>query len=262
MDRQFAEELAQLALRLSAPQIAGWCQVLESAPGPLAGVEERLIDREPGGQAAGAANRLVEAWARYAPQLSGAAVALALATAAEAQDRADHDRARLVVSGPVSAAVPVRLTSSVVVDLVSRATQKLLVVSFTAYGVTEVIRQILAAAHRGVQVDLVFETSTDVGGALRGPGAAEAFVALRDVASFWHWPVEHRRGASSLHAKVVVADAEHALLGSANLTDRGLSDNIEVGVLSHDPEFAGRLDSHFRALMRSEARCLTRLTER
>ncbi|WP_158840682.1 DISARM system phospholipase D-like protein DrmC [Saccharothrix deserti] len=259
MDREFAAELAGLARRLSDDQVANWCTVLEHAPGPLVAVEERLISREPGTEASGAARQLIASWSRHAPLLSGEAVALALSAAATVHDKADHDRARLVASGPVTSAVPVRLTSSVVVDLVRRATGRLLVVSFAAYGVAEVVRQLLAAAHRGVRLDLVVETSTDVGGTLRGPGAAEAFTALRDVASFWHWPAEYRGGSSSLHAKVVVADAASALLGSANLTNRGLADNIEVGVLLRDPDLAGKLDEHFRALMRPEARCLTRL---
>ncbi|MFD0203840.1 MULTISPECIES: DISARM system phospholipase D-like protein DrmC [Saccharothrix] len=259
MDREFAVELAALARRLSSGQIANWCTVLDHAPGPLDSVEEQLIGREPGTEASGAARQLISSWTRHAPLLPGTAVALALSAAAAVHDEAGNERARLVASGPVSAAVPVRLTSSVVVDLVSRATDRLLVVSFAAYGVPEVVRHLMAAAHRGIRVDLVVETSTDIGGVLRGPGGAEAFTALRDLATFWHWPAAHRRGASSLHAKVVVADAAAALLGSANLTNRGLVDNIEVGVLLRDPDLAGRLDGHFRALMRPEARCLSHL---
>jgi phosphatidylserine/phosphatidylglycerophosphate/cardiolipin synthase-like enzyme len=49
------------------------------------------------------------------------------------------------------------------------------------------------------------------------------------------------------------------LLTSANFTDRGLTDNIEIGVLMRDPDTAGRLDSHFRSLMLPQARCLSRV---
>jgi phosphatidylserine/phosphatidylglycerophosphate/cardiolipin synthase-like enzyme len=247
--REFVAELAQLVRRLSDRQVVEWCDVLESVPEPEHSVLERLITRDPGAEAFSAARRLVTAWSLHGPQSSGAAVALALSTAAAVQREVDYNRPRLVVSGPVSGAVPVRLTGAVVGEVVSRAAQRLLVVSFAAYGVAEVVRQILAAAHRGVHVDLVMETST---------AAGEVFTALRDVATFWHWPAEHRAGSSSLHAKVVVADGETALLGSANLTDRGLNGNIEVGVLSHDGAFASTLDGHFRALMRPEARCFTR----
>lgn len=257
--REFGAELAELVCRLSDTQILTWCDVLDQAPGPEPAVVERLIAREPGTEASAAAHRLVTSWRRHVPGLSGAAVTLALSAAAEVQRRTDQDRPRLVVSGPVSSTLPVRLTGAVVGEIVSRATRRLLVVSFAAYRVEEVVRQLLAAAHRGVRVDLVVETSTDVGGALRGPGGVEAFTALRDAATFWHWPAAHRTGTSSLHAKIVVADGEVALLGSANLTNRGLSDNIEIGVLSHDRVFSGTLEQHFRALMRPEAHCFSRL---
>ena len=248
--REFALELAQLVRRLSDRHVADWCDVLEHAPAPERAVLEQLIARDPDAGVSWVARRLVAAWSVHASQLPGAAVALALSTAAAVRREADNNRSRLVVSGPVSGAVPVRLTGAVVGEVVSRATRRLLVVSFAAYGVAEVVRQILAAAHRGVQVDLVMETST---------AAGKVFTALRDVATFWHWPAEHRSGSSSLHAKVVVADGETALLGSANLTDRGLNGNIEVGVLSHDGKFGSMLDGHFRALMRPEARCFSRL---
>ncbi|MFJ6674319.1 hypothetical protein ACIQMJ_24705 [Actinosynnema sp. NPDC091369] len=58
---------------------------------------------------------------------------------------------------------------------------------------------------------------------------------------------------------MVVAEAETALLGSANLTDRGPSGTSELGVLSRDRAFASRLDGRFRALLRPEARCFSRL---
>ena len=52
------------------------------------------------------------------------------------------------------------------------------------------------------------------------------------------------------------------LMSSVNLTNRGLSDNIEVGELMADETIAGRLDAHFRSSMRPEARCLTLVTPR
>lgn len=259
MTATFTAVVADIARKLSAEQVAAWCAVLETVAGPLADVEAKLVERTSGVETSASARRLVEEWQRHAPRLPGAAVALALGAASAVRERADHGRARLVVSGPSTAAVPVRLTSSVVVGLVRAATRNLLVVSFAAYGVADVVRELASAAARGVCLDLVLETSTAMGGGLRGTGAAEAFAALRDAATFWHWPAAHRPAAASLHAKVVVADGEVALLGSANLTDRALSDNIEVGVLSHDRGFAGRLDRHFRALMRPEARCLSPL---
>lgn len=237
--------------------------MLEAAQGPEPSVEARLVETQFGNGAIGAARQLVAAWRIHMPQLSGASVALALSAAASVHEKADKRRPRLVVSGPTSNAVPVRLTSAVVVEIIRAATQRLLLVSFAAYNVADVVRELVAAQNRGVELDLVLESSTDSGGALRGRNAADAFTALVEGARFWHWPSDHRptqAGQVSLHAKVVVADGTMSLIGSANFTGRGLSDNIEVGMLVSDPGFAGPLDRHFRSLMRPEARCLTPVT--
>ena len=51
-------------------------------------------------------------------------------------------------------------------------------------------------------------------------------------------PTGGRSSASSraaLHAKLVAADERVALLGSANLTDKALACNLELGVIIRDP---------------------------
>jgi phosphatidylserine/phosphatidylglycerophosphate/cardiolipin synthase-like enzyme len=111
-----------------------------------------------------------------------------------------------------------------------------------------------------VRVDMVLETTVDQGGTLRGGPGSGAFAALVGRVTFWHWPIEHRPGGrAALHAKVLIADGETALLTSANFTDRGLADNLEIGLLVRDREIAGRLEAHLRSLMLPEARCLTRV---
>jgi phosphatidylserine/phosphatidylglycerophosphate/cardiolipin synthase-like enzyme len=259
----FAIELAEMARRVSSAQIAAWSEILNVAPAPVESVAAALVDAQLGHGATGAARQLVAAWRALAPQLPGAAVALGLTSAAVVQEEAERRRPRLVVSGPMSTAVAVRLTSSVVVEVVRAASDRVLLVSFAAYGVAEVVRELTLASARGVRVDLVLERSVEQGGVLReGPGD-ETFAPLAGRAHVWHWPAAHRRsrGRAALHAKVVVADGEVALLSSANLTDRGLSDNIEVGLLVRDPEIAGQLDRHFRALMRPEVQCLSLLSD-
>ncbi|WNM28982.1 phospholipase D-like domain-containing protein [Streptomyces sp. Li-HN-5-11] len=55
-----------------------------------------------------------------------------------------------------------------------------------------------------------------------------------------------------LHAKLIASDRHTALLGSANLTDRALSDNIELGVVLRDPHLVEPLVDHFRWLLAPE----------
>lgn len=257
----FAAELAELAKRLSSAQIDAWSEVLNAAPAPTESTAAALVDTQLGYGATGAAHRLVASWRMHAPRLPGAAVALALGAAAVSCEEAEQRRPQLVVSGPMTSAVAVRLTSAVVIEVIRAATDRVLLVSFAAHGVAEVVRELGLAAARGVGVDLVLERTVEQGGTLRDDAGGATFAALADRSRVWHWPADRRRsrGRAALHAKVVIADGELALLSSANLTDRGLSDNIEVGLLIRDRETAGQLDRHFRALMLPEARCLTLL---
>ncbi|TCR24010.1 phospholipase D-like protein [Streptomyces sp. BK205] len=88
-------------------------------------------------------------------------------------------------------------------------------------------------------MDLLLEESTQ---------AATAFSALPDEVNVWH----RVEASGVLHAKLIIADRHTALLGSANLTDRALSDNIELGVVLRDPSLVGSLVEHFRWLLSPE----------
>ncbi|MEH1129592.1 DISARM system phospholipase D-like protein DrmC [Micromonospora sp. CPCC 206061] len=256
--------LADVAADLPVSHIEAWAAALSTASRPTPAVEATLIDTRPGYAVATNAQRLVDAWRSYAPDLAGAGVALALRAAANLQQRADADRTELVISGPTSASVPVRLTSSVVIEVVRAARDSLLIVSFAAYGVADVVRELADAAARDVRIDLVLEGTAADGGTLRGnASASDAFAALRDRARFWYWPAQHRpvtgNSRAALHAKIIAADTRAALISSANLTDRALSHNLEVGVVLHDPHVVKRLVQHFLALMSPPFEQLQRL---
>ena len=76
-----------------------------------------------------------------------------------------------------------------------------------------------------------------------------AFDAIRREATFWTWPAARRPVAGTsravMHAKLVAADASVALLSSANLTDKALGDNLEVGLLVRDPDVVRRIVGTF-----------------
>jgi phosphatidylserine/phosphatidylglycerophosphate/cardiolipin synthase-like enzyme len=58
-----------------------------------------------------------------------------------------------------------------------------------------------------------------------------------------------RRAMASMHAKVVIVDETHTLVGSANFTQRGQQRNIEAGALLHDPAFARQLVTQLQSLI-------------
>jgi phosphatidylserine/phosphatidylglycerophosphate/cardiolipin synthase-like enzyme len=65
----------------------------------------------------------------------------------------------------------------------------------------------------------------------------------------WRWPADHRAAGAVLHAKLLVIDGRRALVGSANLTHRALTANLEAGVLVEDPDLAAELETHVQNLI-------------
>jgi phosphatidylserine/phosphatidylglycerophosphate/cardiolipin synthase-like enzyme len=54
-----------------------------------------------------------------------------------------------------------------------------------------------------------------------------------------------------MHAKCLLIDNTHALIGSANFTTRAEDRNIELGLLLHDPDAVAALDQHWRTAIHS-----------
>jgi phosphatidylserine/phosphatidylglycerophosphate/cardiolipin synthase-like enzyme len=96
----------------------------------------------------------------------------------------------------------------------------------------EPVRAALAAAiDRAVAVDVVVETLSGAGSALSGSEPATAFAGLHGL-NLWHWPTPNRTTAGAkMHAKLAVADGKTLLVSSANLTQSGVSDSLEAGLL-------------------------------
>jgi phosphatidylserine/phosphatidylglycerophosphate/cardiolipin synthase-like enzyme len=137
----------------------------------------------------------------------------------------------LVATVPPDVAVrpPMRRTAGVIVGQIERARRSLFLAA--PFVDTSALRflgpPLLAAAGRGVPVRML--TSADSAPAVRELGE--------------RWPADSAGGplvvattpATALstlgsHAKVVVADGEHAYVGSANLTAAGLGRHVELGV--------------------------------
>ncbi|WP_405389142.1 DISARM system phospholipase D-like protein DrmC [Streptomyces sp. NBC_01102] len=229
--------LAALGRRLPSDRLIDLLHHLNEAEGPDSPLLDRWSANHPAAGLAVQLSTLRTAWRDEVPQLSGAALALSLATAAEAEKGMDSP-AELVVSGPTSPAIPVRLTSGIAVDVIRSARASLLIASFAAYGIPEVVTELRAAAERNVRIDLFLEEST---------AAARAFGPLGEHVRIWH-RTDGDDARTSLHAKVIAADRHTALLGSANLTGRGLSRNVEIGVILRDSRAVGRLVDHLRWL--------------
>lgn len=181
--QDLAAELADIAAMLPSGHLEAWARVLRLQPdaggvSASRSIEALLIEAKPGFAIAGLADRLVSASHATDPSLPGAAIALGLEAAALAHADSAARSSDIVVSGPTGDTAAVRLTSSVISELIHDCRESLLVVSFAAFGVTEVVQELMLAARRGVHIDLVLESSAEQGGALRGSSAY--WVSLRD----------------------------------------------------------------------------------
>jgi phosphatidylserine/phosphatidylglycerophosphate/cardiolipin synthase-like enzyme len=140
----------------------------------------------------------------------------------------------------------------VLLELIGEAKQRLIVVSFAAYRVPEVLRALEQASKRGVDVRLVLESTEESQGRL-SHDAAEAFESLADAVRFFVWPGELRSSPDglmgSLHAKTVIADTTAALITSANLTGYAMIANMELGVLVRGGPVPPKLSAHFDELV-------------
>jgi phosphatidylserine/phosphatidylglycerophosphate/cardiolipin synthase-like enzyme len=229
--------------RLSDGQLEALAAACEQRERPDGAITQVASGGSPGTYDAIAS--LASAWAA-SPQLTGHGIGLALRIGLGARRDADARRSRPVWTGP-GASGEERLTSAVLHELITNAIERVLIVSFAAYTLTEVASDLEAAVGRGCRVDVVFETEEDSAGAYSGH-ESKPFGTVTGIRR-WRWPPEHRTAGAVLHAKLLVVDGRRALVGSANLTHRALTANLEAGVLIEDHALAGSLEGHVRGLI-------------
>jgi phosphatidylserine/phosphatidylglycerophosphate/cardiolipin synthase-like enzyme len=235
--------VADVLARLSDPQVEALAAACGTCERPDGSIAQVAAGASPGAHDAVA--ELAAAWASC-PSLKGNGVALALRVGLRARQDADARRSRAVWTGP-GAVGERRLTAAVLHELVCDASERIMLVSFAAYTLPELAADLEAASGRGCAVDIVFETEEDSAGAYSGPQSMP-FGALSG-AHRWRWPAARRVPGALLHAKLLVVDGRRALIGSANLTHRALTANLEAGILIEDRQLAAVLETHIRGLI-------------
>lgn len=181
------------------------------------------------------------------------ALSLAVAAARDRADAARRVRVSIVWTGPETEAVAMRRTDQVLLDLIRRARDRLVVVSYAVYAVPLVAEALRDVTQQGVQVIVVLESELESGGNVDYE-MARALAGAGDAVAFYTWPADRRpvdaKGRrASLHAKCAVADGERLLVTSANLTDWAMTRNMEIGLLIEGGEVPARVERHLLALI-------------
>ncbi len=196
--------------------------------------------------------RLVDEW-NCNLSLTPAEMASALRAASAASSLSEKRGAiRLVWTGPSTGLVPIRHTEQVLCELIDLANRRLFLVSFVAYQVQSVCRALLSATERGVQIDILLESSTWQGGKVSHDsikGMKESLPTVRLHA----WREESKSSSEfvggAVHSKCAVADSHTAFVTSANLTAAAMERNMECGVLVSGGDLPRELHQHLEALV-------------
>lgn len=193
-----------------------------------------------------------------------ALIDLALALGERAPAEAPRAPATLVWTTPDVHLSKARSTTAVLLELFSGARERVLVAGYEfdhGAALFDPLHEAMAA--RGVKVDVFLEIDP----APSPKSVMASYLALqahRFIESNWpfgapyprlhYFPAGCEHGSRrSLHAKCVVVDGRHVLVGSANFTKRGHTRNIEVGVRLDDADLAGAIVYQFERLLEQGA---------
>lgn len=251
--------IARLVEESTAAEAERLQSALQAMGGHDSSTLHRLCASVPGAAGRSLATALDAAWAS-SPGTIGPSLSLGLGAAIAARDRIrSASQITLVVTGPDVTGVPVRQTRAVALELIGKASRSIILSTFSAGRVDDLVDALGAAYTRGVTIRLVLETTSGSGGFL-SKDAGDAFASLRGRASIYHWPIEHRTlpdghvaGAYTphalLHAKTLVVDASAAFITSANVSETAMERSIEAGVIVRGGDVPRQLAAYWEGLI-------------
>lgn len=243
--------ISSLAIELPRPtleKIARWLMKesvrMEAAELAALGVTSRAQEllRELGGS-----------W-RQNPEVSAPSIAIGILASSDTAARVSSEQSlEIVWTGPSAFGSPIRRVDQALYELIDEAKREIILATYVAYKAEKALHALRDATKRGVDVRLILELADQSGGNLSFDGFQEIKSAV-PAAKVFYWPLENRRkdarGRQGIfHAKCLVADGNVTIVSSANLTDSGLEENIELGFLMRSVEVAERLKRHFEQLV-------------
>lgn len=172
----------------------------------------------------------------------------------------------LIWTGPPNKRFPVRRIDQVLYDLISVATQRVMLVTFAAHRVHHLCAHLAAAIGRGVELTLILESEEESEGQLTNDAIAAFRTLPVGKARLYYWPLTLRERNQAgrpgkLHVKCAIVD-DVAVIGSANLTDDAFNRNMELGMVVREKSTVSALAEHFQELIRSSVLAEVRRSER
>jgi len=192
---------------------------------------------------------------QVAPHVPLQALSLAIQSAARAAHaNIDESSVELVWTGPESQTAAFRRTEQAILQILSSARRRIVLVSYAVYRIPHVSQALVAAAQRGITIDIIVETPHLVEGRSEYDTLRALGQSLADCAVVYYWPKEERKRSGggrlgSLHVKCVTADGAWLFLSSANLTEYAFTVNMELGVLVRGGSWPRQVEEHFDGLI-------------
>jgi len=240
-ESEIVRQLAQLALALENAQgLEPICEALESGRLETGFSAATRVAIAGGNAIVDMRLRQVgELWVDKLMHLSGANLALILRSSAAAgqQMRQQLPRIEVVWSGPKVEYSFLRATREVVRELLRSVRRELLVVGYWLAAhdegegiIEEFVASLAAAVARGVTSRVVFDERIRPDGKDNRQVLVSAWPNGVQLPELLTWRLPHGDQHLKLHAKVLVADRQDALVTSANLTFYAMDRNMEMGV--------------------------------
>lgn len=140
-----------------------------------------------------------------------------------------EEHLRVVVSGSSWMGSGLGSIESALYRLFTRANDEIIIVAYAISSATPILfQQLTTVLQRGIRLRILMNRFP-----LQPPGVQQFFQSLQQ--GFPHllqlFTFTPQSEEADLHAKIVLVDRYYALIGSANLSLRGLMDNHELGVV-------------------------------
>lgn len=149
-------------------------------------------------------------------------------------------KVQIVATGDKWIGYGVKTTASAIQELIDNSKKSLLL---TIYIISEgnILNKLKRALNRGVKVEVFIQDDK------------EFYQSIMDNLLELQKKYDHIKIFSCseelMHAKVLISDKKEVIIGSANLTRSGLSNNYELGILLEDRRIAYELETIIKRLV-------------
>ncbi|MGA2617901.1 MAG: DISARM system phospholipase D-like protein DrmC [Thermoguttaceae bacterium] len=197
----------------------------------------------------------LDAWRASGPQLPAQAVAMALLTAAHAEETHRKSQSlELVWTGPDGGGGPFRHTEQAILQVLDSAKERITLVSYAVYRIPHVRESLVRATGRGVRIKVILETPNKCEGQNEYDTLQALGNQVASCATVYYWPESHRPKGDNdkhgiLHVKCAVADGRWLFLSSANLTEQAFTINMELGLLLTGGMLPSQVEEQFERLI-------------